>query len=172
MKSKCLILTILLTSTIWFYGCGSRKVHIEEYKSGAVVEKVSETKSESKTTNETEKLTNIVNQSETKDLNIKIDEVVIEDKYGNTTTLKGVEITDKKTSDNTNINESEKTSETTQNKAETQSNEVSKTEQSEKVRDTDRKQFNFTLLIVQIFVALVVLAGAYWLYKRVKKAIL
>lgn len=158
---------ICILVSVFLIGCGSRKVHIEEYKSGAVVEKLSETKSESKTEKQAEKLTNIVNQSETKDLNIKIDEVVIEDNKGNTTTLKNVEITDKKTSGNTNIDKSEKTAETTQNKAETQSNEVSKTEQSEKVRDTDRKQFNFTLLIVQIFVALVVLAGVYWLYKKV-----
>lgn len=158
---------ICILVSVFLIGCGSRKVHIEEYKSGAIVQKVSETKSESKTEKQTDKLTNIVNQSETKDLNIKIDEVVIKDKDGNTATLKNVEITDKKTSDNTNINESEKTTETTQNKAETQSNEASKTEQSEKVRDTDRKQFNFTLLIVQIFVALAVLAGAYWLYKKI-----
>lgn len=168
MRNKCLILVVFFMLT----SCGSRKVHIEEYMSGAVIEKVSETKSESKTEKQTDKLTNIVNQSETKDLNIKIDEVVIKDKDGNTTTLKNVEITDKKTSDNTNINESEKAAETTQNKAETQSNEVLKTEQSEKVRDTDRKQFNLTFLIVQIGVALAVLAGAYWLYKRLKKAIL
>lgn len=168
MRNTYLILVVFFMLT----SCGSRKVHIEEYKSGAVIEKLSETKTETKTTTENEKLTNIVNQSETKDLNIKIDEVVIKDKDGSTTILKGVEISDKKTSGNTNINESEKTAETTQNKAETQSNEVSKTEQSEKVRDTDRKQFNFTLLIVQICIVLAVLAGAYWLYKRLKKAIL
>lgn len=155
-------------STIWC-SCGSRKVHIEEYKSGAIVEKISESKTESNTENKTEKLTNIVNQYESNDFEIIADEIIIEDNQGNKKTFKNAVVSSKKTSGNTNINESEKTAETTQNKAETQSNEVSKTEQSEKVRDTDRKQFNFTLLIVQIFVALVVLAGAYWLYKKLKK---
>lgn len=162
---------ICILVSVFVIGCGSRKVHIEEYKSGAVVEKISESKTESNTEKKTEKLTNIVNQTERNDFEIKADEIIIEDNRGNKKTLKNAVVSSKKTSGNTNIDKSEKTSETTQNKAETQSDEVSKTEQSEKTRDTDRKQFNFTLLIIQIGIALAVLTGVYWLFKKIKSGL-
>lgn len=162
MRNTYLILVVFFMLT----SCGSRKVHIEEYKSGAVIEKVYETKSESKTEKQTEKLTNIVNQTESNDFEIVADEIVIEDKDGNTATLKNAVISNKKNKSDTNIERLEKVAETSQTKTTEKVNEVSKIEQTEKTRDTDRKQFNFTLLIIQISVALAVLACVYWLYKR------
>lgn len=166
-----LVKTILLVSIIWLAGCGSRKVHVEEYKSGAVVEKVTETKTESQSEKQTEKLTNIINQTESNDFEIIADEIVIEDNKGNTATLKNAVISSKKNKSDANIVKSEKVAETSRNKAETQSNEVSEIEQSEKVRDTDRKQFNFTMLIIQIGIGVLFLAGVYLLYKRIKSGL-
>lgn len=167
MRNTCLILAVFLLLT----SCGSRKVHIEEYKSGAIVQKVSETKSESKTTNETEKLTNIVNQYESNEFEIVADEIVIEDNQGNKKTFKNAVISSKKNKSDTNVVKSEKVAETSESRAESKVSKVSEFEQSEKVRDTDRKQFNFTLLITQIFVALAILACAYWLYRKIKRSI-
>jgi hypothetical protein len=157
---------ICILVSVFVVGCGSRKVHIEEYKSGAVIEKVSESKNESQSEKKNEVLTNIVNQTESNGFEIIADEIVIEDNQGNTATLKNAVISNKKSKSDANIENTEKVTETSQTKATAKANEVSKFEQSEKVRDTDRKQFNFTLLIIQISVALAVLAVVYWLYKR------
>jgi len=157
---------ICILVSVFFVGCGSRKVHIEEYKSGAVIEKVSETKSESQSETQTEKVTNIVNKTESNDFEIIADEIIIEDSQGNKKTFKNAVISNKKSKSDTNTENTEKVAETNQTNATEKVNEVSKFEQSEKVRDTDRKQFNFTLLIIQICFALAVLAGVYWLYKR------
>src|SRR5690606_38857251 len=129
---------ICILVSVFVIGCGSRKVHVEEYKSGAVIEKVSESKTESNTENKTEKLTNIVNQTESNDFEIIADEIIIEDKDGNTAILKNAVISNRKSKSDANIVKLGKVAETSKMKAKAKSNEVSKVEQSEKVRDTDR----------------------------------
>lgn len=150
-----LVKTFLLVSTIWLASCGSRKVHIEEYKSGAVVSKMEVTKSENQSETKTEKLTNIVQNKETNDFEIIADEIIIKDNQGNTATLKNAVISNKKRKSDTNVVKSEKVEETSQTKAIRETNEVSKVEQEEKVRDTDRKQFNWTKPIILLVIILV-----------------
>ena len=150
-----LVKTILLVSTIWLVGCGSRKVHIEEYKSGAVVSKMEVTESESQSERNEEIWTDIVQYEESNDFEIIADEIVIEDNQGNTATLKNAVISNKKSKSDANIVKTEKVAETSQTKAIRGTNEVSKIEQAEKVRDTDRKQFNWTKPIILLVIVLV-----------------
>lgn len=162
MRNTNLILTILLTSTIWC-SCGSRKVHIEEYKSGAIVEKISESKTESNTENKTEKLTNIVNQYESNEFEIVADEIVIEDNQGNKKTFKNAVISNKKNKSDTNIVKSEKVEDTSESRAESKVSKVSEFEQSEKLKDTDRKQFNWTKPIILL---IIILASIYFIRRN------
>src|SRR5699024_4579675 len=89
------------------------------------------------------------------DFEIIADEIVIEDNQGNTATLKNAVISSKKSKSDTNIVKIEKVAETSQAKATAKANEVAKIEQAEKVRDTDRKQFNWTKPIILLIIVLV-----------------
>ena len=154
---------ICILVSVFLIGCGSRKVHVEEYKSGAVVEKVSETKSESQSESQNEKLTDIVQYEESNDFEIIADEIIIEDNQGNTATLKNAVISNKKSKSDANIIKSEKVAETSQTKATERVTEVSKVEQAEKVRDTDRKQFNWTKPIILL---IIILASIYFIRRN------
>lgn len=146
---------ICILVSVFVVGCGSRKVHIEEYKSGAVVSKTEVTKSESRLERNEEIWTDIVQYEESNDFEIIADEIIIEDKDGNTATFKNAVISNKKNKSDSNIIKSEKVAETSQTKATAKANEVAKIEQAEKIRDTDRKQFNWTKPIILLIIVLV-----------------
>ena len=154
---------ICILVSVFVIGCGSRKVHIEEYKSGAVISKMEVTKSESQSEKKTEKFTDIVKYEESNDFEIIADEIIIEDNQGNTATLKNAVISNKKSKSDANIVKSEKVAETSQTKATANANEVSKVEQTEKVRDTDRKQFNWTKPIILL---VIILASIYFIRRN------
>ena len=154
---------ICILVSVFVIGCGSRKVHIEEYKSGAVISKMEVTKSESQSEKKTEKFTDIVKYEESNDFEIIADEIIIEDNQGNTATLKNAVISNKKSKTDANIVKSEKVAETSQTKATAKENEVSKVEQTEKVRDTDRKQFNWTKPIILL---VIILASIYFIRRN------
>ena len=154
---------ICILVSVFVIGCGSRKVHIEEYKSGAVVSKMEVTKSESQSGRNEEIWTDIVQYEETNDFEIIADEITIEDNQGNTTTLKNAVISNKKSKANTNIAKSEKVAETSQTEAVKEANEVSKIDQVEKVRDTDRNQFNWTKPVILL---IIILASIYFIRRN------
>lgn len=184
MKTRLIVCWfIVMLSVLYLSGCGASKKHKIKIKEETKIELIQSSKEQSKSTESIVSETKEENKTETiidkvdSWLNFEADEIIVTSKDETTTKIKNPKINkvilnfNQKSKDETNIVKKDSIVKNEENNTKTDAQLISNETKSSSEVQKEKKQFDFGILVLQLFGAGALIYFCVWSYRKLKKRV-